>query len=300
MLRWRLPLGILLVAALLGLCWLDEWLKRVTGVPGMVLFPVLAVFVVLATQEVLQLAAAGGVRPVPWAVYGGNLLVVTTSWIAPVCHKLAGNLPQELPAPRGDWTLLAVVAAVALAFVAEMRGYQKPGGVAVSVAVAVLGVAYVGLLLSFLIQLRYWWGLRALLSLLIVVKMADTGAYAVGRIVGRHKMAPSLSPKKTVEGAIGALVVACLSSWATFGWLLPSPTSAAVAGDPWWGWLLFGLLIGVAGMVGDLAESLLKREAGRKESSDWMPGFGGVLDLLDSVLLAAPVAYVCWTLGLVA
>ncbi len=193
-----------------------------------------------------------------------------------------------------------MVAAVALAFVAEMRRHQKPGGVTVSVAVAVLGVAYVGLLLSFLIQLRYWWGLRALLSLLIVVKMADTGAYAVGRIAGRHKMAPSLSPSKTIEGAIGALVVACLSSWATFRWLLPSPTGPEVAREPWQGWLLFGLLIGVAGIVGDLAESLLKRGAARKDSSDWMPGFGGVLDLLDSVLLAAPVAYVCWTLGLVA
>ena len=113
-------------------------------------------------------------------------------------------------------------------------------------------------------------------------------------------MAPSLSPNKTIEGAIGALVVACLTSWATFRWLLPSPTGPEVAGEPSQGWVLFGLLIGVAGIVGDLAESLLKRGAARKDSSDWMPGFGGVLDLLDSVLLAAPVAYVCWALGLVA
>jgi phosphatidate cytidylyltransferase len=64
--------------------------------------------------------------------------------------------------------------------------------------------------------------------------------------------------------------------------------------DSPWGWLIFGLSIGIAGMVGDLAESLLKRDMGRKDSSPWMPGFGGALDLLDSILVAAPVAYVCW------
>jgi phosphatidate cytidylyltransferase len=68
---------------------------------------------------------------------------------------------------------------------------------------------------------------------------------------------------------------------------------------PWWGWIAFGLLVGGAGMVGDLAESLLKRDVGRKDSSTWMPGFGGVLDVLDSLLLSAPVAWACWAFGLV-
>ena len=69
--------------------------------------------------------------------------------------------------------------------------------------------------------------------------------------------------------------------------------------SPWWGWIAFGLLVGGAGMVGDLAESLLKRDVGRKDSSTWMPGFGGVLDVLDSLLLSAPVAWACWAFGLV-
>jgi len=67
----------------------------------------------------------------------------------------------------------------------------------------------------------------------------------------------------------------------------------------WWRWLIFGIVVGGTGIAGDLAESLLKRDLGRKDSSRWMPGFGGVLDLLDSLLFAAPVAYVCWALGLV-
>jgi phosphatidate cytidylyltransferase len=137
--------------------------------------------------------------------------------------------------------------------------------------------------------------------LIIVVKMGDTGAYTVGRLVGRHKLCARLSPGKTIEGAAGAVVFAVLGSWLTFAWLVPwiSATGVAQGADTGWGWLPFGLLVGTAGGLGDLAESLLKRDAGRKDSSTWMPGFGGVLDLLDSILLAAPVAYVCWASGLV-
>ena len=68
---------------------------------------------------------------------------------------------------------------------------------------------------------------------------------------------------------------------------------------PWWGWILFGLLVGTVGLMGDLAESMLKRDVGRKDSSTWLPGLGGVLDVLDSILLAAPFAWACWALGLV-
>ena len=90
MLRLRLPLGILIVAALLGLCWVDVVLQGVSDVPGIALFPLLIVVVVLATREVLHLAAAGGMRPVPWVVYCGSLLVVTSCWIAPVIVKFGG------------------------------------------------------------------------------------------------------------------------------------------------------------------------------------------------------------------
>jgi len=120
----------------------------------------------------------------------------------------------------------------------------------------------------------------------------------VGRLFGRHKMSPHISPGKTLEGAAGALACSCLASWATFRWLVPATTRAAVPRGPWWGWVLFGLLVGLAGLLGDLAESLLKRDSQRKDSSTWMPGFGGILDILDSILLAAPVAYALWALGL--
>jgi len=309
MLRWRLPLGILIVAALLGLCWLDHWLERATEVPGIALFPVLAAFVVLAVREVLYLAAAGGVRPVPWVVYCGSLLVVTSSWVSAPCYRFAQNVQYDLDTSPSDWTLFALAAGVILSFLAEMRRYERPGAATVNVAVAVFTMVYVGLLLSFLVQLRFTWGIGALLSPLIVVKMGDTGAYAVGRLIGRRKMAPGLSPGKTIEGAVGAMVFGCLGSWATLQWLptfqwlrwmFPRTTGDAGRSGPWWGWIVFGLVVGVTGMVGDLAESLIKRDAQQKDSSDWLPGFGGVLDILDSAVLAAPVAYACWACGLVA
>ena len=129
--------------------------------------------------------------------------------------------------------------------------------------------------------------------------MGDTGAYTVGRLIGRHKMAPRISPGKTMEGAIGALVFACVGSWAAFRWIVPLAIRDSVTHAALWGWLAFGLLVGTAGMMGDLAESFLKRDVGVKDSSTWMPGFGGVLDILDSLLLSAPVAWFCWALGLV-
>ncbi len=318
MLRWRIPLGILIVAAILGLCWLDSWLEHVTGipgepgsgVPGIALFPVLAAFVVLAAREVLYLADAGGVRPVAWVVYFGSLLIVTSSWISPLCYRFAYDVNQKFDTSPSDWTLFALAAGVILVFLVEMLRYERPGGATVNLAAAVFTMVYIGLLISFLVQLRMTWGVGALLSPIVVVKMGDTGAYAVGRLIGRSKMAPGLSPRKTVEGAVGALVFACLGSWATFcwlptfqslRWLFPTHHAASVEALPYppWGWLAFGLVVGIIGLIGDLAESLIKRDVELKDSSDWVPGFGGVLDMLDSALLAAPVAYACWAFGLV-
>ena len=299
MLRWRLSLGALIIAGLVGLFGLDYWLEQLTAVPGIALFPLLLGFAVLGSREMLQLTQAAGRHPVPWTVYFGSLLVAASGWIVPLVRRLACTQPQDCPTPAGNATLLALGAALILVFAAEMYRYDKPGGVTVNAAAALFAIVYVGLLLSFMVQLRLAWGLGALASLLIVAKMGDTGAYAVGRLFGRNKMAPRLSPGKTIEGAVGAIGVACAASWATFHWLVPLTRPEDASPGPWWGWILFGLLVGIAGMAGDLAESLIKRDCQQKDSGNWIPGFGGVLDILDSPLLAAPVAYACWAFGLV-
>jgi phosphatidate cytidylyltransferase len=299
MLRWRLLLGTLIVAALVGLCWLDQ----ASAVPGVVLLPVLVIFALLGSQEILGLLRACGLQPVGWVVYAGNFLIAVAPWQAvwSVHGRTACALAES--APAADYALpsmLALALAVIVLLVAEMWRYRKPGGVTANLAAGVLALAYVGLLLSFVVQIRLAWGVGAMAAMLIVAKMGDTGAYTVGRLFGRHKMSPHISPGKTLEGAAGALACSCLASWAAFRWLLPATAGAAVPRGPWWGWVLFGLLVGLAGLLGDLAESLLKRDCQQKDSSTWMPGFGGILDMLDSILLAAPVAYALfWAFGVV-
>jgi len=299
MLRWRLPLSVILIGLLVGLCWLDHR----SDVPGAWLMPVAILLSILATGEMLGLMRAAGLAPIGWTACVGSLLVLLAAWLPTALWRVPGEIPSGAGVGSVSWPVLALGAGVLLAFLAEMRRFEKPGGATANLAASVLVMVYVGLLLSFVVRLRLDAGIGALASLVIVVKMGDTGAYAVGRLVGRHKLAPQLSPGKTVEGLVGAIVFALLGSWVTFRWLAPW-MAAAAAGiapgqDTEWGWLPFGLLVGTAGLLGDLAESLLKRDAGRKDSSTWMPGFGGVLDVLDSILLAAPAAYACWVSRLV-
>jgi phosphatidate cytidylyltransferase len=189
-----------------------------------------------------------------------------------------------------------------MALLGEVARYEKPGRIIENLAATLFAVVYLGLMLSFAVRLRLEWGIGALASLVIVVKMGDTGAYFCGKAFGRRRMTPRLSPSKTIEGAIGAIVFSSLASWAVFEWLVPiaGPKAACYAGAnaSVWGSIAFGTILGIAGILGDLAESLLKRDAACKDSSSWLPGLGGVLDVLDSVILAAPLAYACWHFGL--
>lgn len=294
MLRWRLLLGALFIASLAGLMWLDHHAQ----VAGLWLLGLALIAGLGGANEVVELLKSGGYRPRAAVIYGGTLLVIASNAI-PLLFR---TVPESQALERTAWPLLAFVLVMLVAFAGEMLRYQKPGGVIVNVALAILGVAYIGLTLSFCAQLRLLGGreagLVALAALVIVVKMGDTGAYTCGRLFGRHKMTPLLSPGKTWEGAAGGMVFALLGSWLAFN-LLPRAMGFELPQQPW-NWVVFGIAVGIAGVIGDLAESLFKRDMGRKDSSTWMPGFGGLLDLLDSILFAAPVAYLIWYRGLIA
>lgn len=300
MLHWRILLGAVLIAALVALCWLDAR----AGIPGIWLMPLAIVVGLLAGDELLRMFALGRTTPQAWTVHLGNTLVILSNW-APLVWPDAALGPLA-------WPALALAAAVLLIFGSEMLRFVEPDersrrAITERLALALLAVVYVGFTLSFVVALRFLGprdgpvgasGIAALVSLILVVKLGDTGAYTVGRLVGRHKMAPRLSPGKTIEGAIGGLAASCLGAWIALDWLFPAMADKPATLGPSWGWAVYGLLVGGAGMLGDLAESLLKRDAGVKNSSSWMPGFGGVLDILDSVLLAAPVAWLCWAVGI--
>jgi phosphatidate cytidylyltransferase len=304
MLRWRLFLGTIIIAAMVGLCWLD--CTKSGSLPGVWLLPLALAAAVLATQETLRLASLGEMRPMRWPVYVGNVLLVTANWaVALQWMKLpAGRFNGMLYGQTCLWTLALLSAfgiSVLLVFFAEMVRYEKPGGNMKNLAGGIFSLVYVGLLLSFAVQLRLFWGIAGIVSWIVVVKMGDTGAYTVGRLIGRHKMSPRISPGKTIEGAFGAVAFSCFGAWFTFCGLpaLLTPNAFITFPTPWWSWLVFGVVVGIAGLLGDLAESFLKRDVGVKDSSSWMPGFGGALDILDSLLLSAPIAWLCWASGLV-
>ncbi len=291
MLRWRLLLGTLIIGAIVGLCRLDH-ASSPAWLPGAWLLPVALLFTLLGSHEIVHLARSGGMKPLAWVVYCGNALLLLSNWIPPIVGTVSSADGTSVSAT--PWPLFAMAIGLLAMLLGEMGRYERPGGVIVNAAMASFALLYVGGLISFAVQLRLTWGVGALASLIIVTKMGDTGAYTVGRLIGRHKMAPVLSPGKTLEGAAGALVFACLGAWGSLQWLVPAMTDGKFAPPSWWACLLFGVLVGTAGLFGDLAESLIKRDMGRKDSSDWLPGFGGVLDILDSILLAAPVAWFCW------
>jgi phosphatidate cytidylyltransferase len=201
------------------------------------------------------------------------------------------------------------IALASVAFVAILglaiwrRGVEgRPLGAA---ATTIVGALYTGGMLSFGYALRYHpyafadaaigsvkiaSGALLLMLPMLVTWASDTGAYAVGRAMGRHKLIPKVSPGKTVEGAIGGILASVLVAWLFGDKVL---RESAQLGFKWfpWGVVAFGIAISVAAQIGDLFESLIKREAGVKDSSRILPGHGGILDRLDSLFFVLPVSY---------
>jgi phosphatidate cytidylyltransferase len=161
-----------------------------------------------------------------------------------------------------------------------------------SSAVAVMATLYVGMLAGSLIRLHNDFprniGAKLVFFLLLVVWLGDAGAYYIGKRFGRHSMSPRISPKKTVEGGIGGIAVAIATAVIIHFTFFPEIPllHAAIA----------GIVLSIAGVIGDLAESMWKRSAAVKDSGTLIPGHGGFLDRFDSVFYTAPILYVYWVL----
>ncbi len=251
----------------------------------------------LAAREAERLLPLAGYRIVRHGVVGGALVLVTAAAIPAVLGSHLLGRPQpalDLAARLSavDGVALIGVVAAGLAIVAFARRDPVDGFAAWSATL--FGALYVGLLgtVALLTTLgsgavpsapvtlpeRLW-----VLVLVAGVWSFDTGAYLVGRTIGRHPFLPWISPKKTLEGVLGGLVV---------GTMAVAVVLAATGGDPLEA-LVLGPVLGAAAQVGDLAESLLKRAAGVKDSGMLLPGHGGILDRVDSILFAAP-ALAAW------
>lgn len=293
MLRKRLIASVLIIAPVLAIFWLDtNWNF---GFPGMWSVPVCLLAGLAIASELLAMTGERTVGATKWVVYVGTVL----SQLAVIVPELFG-LPGDCPVNRWGWSAIAIAGTLMMAFGHELVVFDVDRHPTTRVALTMFAVLYAGWSLSFLIATRVFQenlkGAFALFSILFIVKMSDTGAYFVGKRFGKHKLAPVLSPGKTVEGLFGGITAAVMGGvlvfWGLQPWLLDAPASA------WWAIMGYAASISLIGVVGDLSESLIKRDMQCKDSSGWLPGLGGIMDTADSVVLAAPIAFLWWTTGL--
>ncbi len=298
MLKNRLITGPILVAALLAIVLLDDWLDSVRFggfwqqvflgkdhfPKGMALFGLGLLVAPLAAGELSTIFEANR--------------IMTRRWLTALAAMLGLALSYSVPMQTEAIGAIAIVSTgMILAFVAALLTFSRQRnveGVVAAAGAVVFAMVYLGLMLGFLLALRRshsaWW----IVAVVFITKSCDTGAYFTGRLIGRHKMIRWLSPGKSWEGLAGGIVLAIAAgvALALASRSLPHPADHVplLLGG------VCGLVFAVVGQFGDLTMSLFKRGAGLKDSSTILPGLGGVLDVLDSPLMVAPGAY--WMLTL--
>jgi phosphatidate cytidylyltransferase len=258
----RVVSAAVLLAVIFGAIWfLPPW--------ATVLLAALVAW--LGAGELAAMAAKLGIV-VPSVFVGAAAAIVSVAFLAAAEGTPADALAAVLLA------LLVAAGAVALSL-----GPPDPSVIG-RASTMVMAPLYLGLPLGVVSWVLCFHGPAATTWLLVMIAVSDSGQYYCGRAFGRRKLAPSVSPAKTVEGAVGGVLVAAVVGAFTGPWALPGVAPIVAAG--------LSLVLALAGIIGDLFESLLKRSAGVKDSSHLIPGHGGVLDRIDSHLFAAPVFYI--------
>ncbi|HUC29229.1 MAG TPA: phosphatidate cytidylyltransferase [Candidatus Acidoferrum sp.] len=279
-------------------------LALILRAPVWVLAIVAGIVALLTIHEFLKLTESYGVAPMGWPthVFAGVFFLM-----------LAVSSGTDTPLlSTGKFLVVLGFSAAIVPFIfltRAMRGEDLRAGYPAAAA-SVFAFTYITLPMGMLVQLRQQWaGAFYLLYLLLVVWAGDIFAYFVGKSVGRHLMAPRISPKKTWEGAAASLIASVGVGWLLFHYALPLSMALLRAGlierrDGMFGLeqpamvpvILLTILLNVAAQLGDLVESLIKRGAGVKDSGAILPGHGGMLDRIDALLFAAPVLwyYAAW------
>lgn len=255
--------GVALGAAVILSLWLWNW--------GFVL--VVSLAMLLGSVELYHALRRLGMRAAIIPIAVGSVAIPVFSYMAAV-HR-----PHEIPATTILLATLGLTVIVSLI-------WRMPGGQENFVrdtAASLFIIGYVPMLGAFgSLMLAGDHGAARIVTYLLVVVMGDTGGYVFGVLFGRHPMAPRISPKKSWEGLVGSFVFGIISGVCMAIWGLH------VA---WWKGIVLGVVLVAVGVCGDLIESLIKRDVGIKDMSSIVPGHGGVLDRLDSLLLAAPAAW---------
>lgn len=223
-----------------------------------------------------------------WGIIGGALLMVGTYL------NLTGHIgTQGSPARVNDFETSFIILFVLGLSLRQLFSRTNSAGL-IAISTTLFGLMYVPWLLNFVQKVQYfafgapWEGTGNLyvLYFILVTKFSDTGAYVAGSLIGRHKMIPRISPAKTWEGCAGAILLSTAASLVFVRFL-----GDRMAGMNWKHAVILGVILSVCAVIGDLIESLFKREVGVKDSGRLFPGIGGILDLLDSLLFNAPIMY---------
>lgn len=277
-LKHRLTLGPLLIAALVAIVWIDELVRTQWDFAGAVLFVAVLALGLGAAKELSTIFRARG--------------ITISTPVTAVAITLGLGVTSLTPGDLGETSGVALLASTGVlvlfgAMVFYTRG-QTTQGVIGSVSATLLAFIYIGLMGGFLVVLSREYSGWVLLGVLLVTKSCDIAAFFTGTYLGKHKLISWLSPKKTWEGLAGGLVMAAFVG-AGLTRLLQYDSSGLELSMI--GGAMLGLTFGLVGQTGDLIASLLKRDAGVKDYAQTIPGFGGVMDVADSPLLVAPVAY---------
>jgi phosphatidate cytidylyltransferase len=236
--------------------------------------------------EFYGLAKKRGLANFKWCgLFGGALLMIGTFL------ELIGKIgTQGSPARVNDFETGFIILFVLGLCVRQLASKSNASGIT-AIAVTLFGLMYVPWLLNFIQKINFFPGLDGdgkyfVLYFILITKFSDMGAYAVGSLIGKHKMIPRISPGKTWEGFGGAIFLSTVSSLVFVHFL-----GDKMFGMNWIHAIILGIVLSVTAVIGDLIESLFKREAGVKDSGSFFPGIGGILDLLDSLLFNAPIMY---------
>lgn len=268
-----------MIAAVAALLWWDHHLQQTQVVPvGVPLGALTLLLVVLGYRELARLAKAK-LLPVELAsgVVCSAILATMPVWLQLIPTQAGLTLVDQVTLP-----LLVLGGVLAIVFFAQMARHRTDQAIQ-RLAGTLLGVIYLGGMGAAILAVRVRFGMPATLLFLAAVKFTDMGAYFTGSFFGKHKLIPWLSPGKSWEGLGGGLATAAIVS------IILSLSFGIM--QTLWQAALFGVLVGLVGQFGDLCESLLKRDAGIKDSGAIVPGFGGVLDIVDSLLITAPLTY---------
>ena len=218
-----------------------------------------------------------------WGIFGGLLLMASTFLY------LSGVLASEVaPAEANDFETSFLILFVLGLCLRQFVSRSNTAGL-LAISTTLFGLMYVPWLLNFIQKINFYpnvEGAYYVLYFILVTKFSDLGAYVTGSLIGRHKMIPRISPSKTWEGFCGAIVISTAASL-----VFAHVAGARLAGMNWVHATILGIILSVAAVIGDLIESLFKREAGVKDSGQFFSGIGGILDLMDSLLFNAPLMY---------